>query len=204
MSTGDPGLARAAEVAIPVKVLIDANVLYRTRLRELVLAAGAAGLFQPLWSRTILAECVAGLIRNAALPKQDRDGFLRMFEPFARGSLVFGYHHLEGIFGLPDSNDEHVLAAAVHAEAKAVVTFNLRDFPAKRLRPHGMEVWTPDMLFRSILARDPVAFGAALEAVRTKIEPLQAIDDYLAMLRRAGLRATVRDYLHARGSESLR
>ena len=188
---------------MPVKVLIDANVLYRTRLRELVLAAGAAGLFQPLWTRMILAECAAGLIRNAALSKSARGGFLQMFEPFDHCSLVAGYHHLEGTFRLPDSSDEHVLAAAVHAGARAVVTFNLRDFPGKRLKPHGMEVWTPDVLFRSILARDPAAFGAAVEAVRTAIEPVPGLDDYLAMLRRAGLRATVRDYLRTRECQSL-
>ena len=114
-SSSDPNAVRAEAGAMPVKVLIDANVLYRTRLRELVLAAGAAGLFQPLWTRMILAECAAGLIRNAALSKSARGGFLQMFEPFDHCSLVAGYHHLEGTFRLPDSSDEHVLAAAVHA-----------------------------------------------------------------------------------------
>ncbi|MBF0335893.1 MAG: hypothetical protein HQL40_20010 [Alphaproteobacteria bacterium] len=55
-----------------------------------------------------------------------------------RDALVEGYEPLTGaIEGLPDPNDRHVVAA------DAVVTFNLRDFPAGVLDRHGLEAIHP-------------------------------------------------------------
>jgi hypothetical protein len=40
--------------------------------------------------------------------------------------------------------DRHVLAAAVHAEASTIVTWNIDDFPIPACDPHGIDVQTPD------------------------------------------------------------
>lgn len=49
---------------------------------------------------------------------------------------------LEGTYGLPDPNDEHVLAAAVVVGAGAIVTHNIGHFPQSKL-PTGIEAITP-------------------------------------------------------------
>lgn len=48
----------------------------------------------------------------------------------AREALVESYESLIETLVLPDPNDRHGLAAAIHAKVDLIVTFNLRDFPA--------------------------------------------------------------------------
>ena len=51
--------------------------------------------------------------------------------------------------------DRHVVAAAVVAEARVILTTNLRDFPDADLRPWSIEAWSPDTLLGALLASDP-------------------------------------------------
>lgn len=51
--------------------------------------------------------------------------------------------------------DRHVLAAAVAGGAVAVVTANLRDFPASALQPHRIAARSPDAFLGALFARAP-------------------------------------------------
>ena len=62
----------------------------------------------------------------------------RMRESFA-DSIVYGWEGLEGTSGLPDPDDEHVLAAAVVGGAGCIVTENMRDFPLDNI-PEGLQI----------------------------------------------------------------
>ena len=55
-----------------------------------------------------------------------------------------GHHGLIPTVELPDPDDRHVLAAALHAGARIIVTSNLRDFPASTLESLGVEAQSPD------------------------------------------------------------
>ncbi|WP_242140757.1 hypothetical protein [Sphingomonas sp. TREG-RG-20F-R18-01] len=46
--------------------------------------------------------------------------------------------------GLPDSDDAHVVAAALKMQAQTIITENLRDFPADLLDPLGIEARSAD------------------------------------------------------------
>jgi hypothetical protein len=61
-----------------------------------------------------------------------------------RDCLVTGYETLIDAVTLPDPDDRHVLAAAIRAGADLIVTFNLKDFPEKDLKPYGIEAQHPD------------------------------------------------------------
>jgi hypothetical protein len=45
---------------------------------------------------------------------------------------------------LPNPDDRHLLAAAIHGSAEAIVTANLSDFPAAVLKPFGIKAQRPD------------------------------------------------------------
>jgi len=60
--------------------------------------------------------------------------------------LVTGWEPLEAGLDLPDRDDRNVLAAAIRAGARVIVTANLRDFPAAKLDPFGIVAKDPDQL----------------------------------------------------------
>gem|GEM_PF-5005500 len=66
-------------------------------------------------------------------------------------AVVSGYETLIAELDLPDVHDRHVLAAAIHGCASVIVTLNLRDFPADRLAPHGLEAQHPDDFIGGLL-----------------------------------------------------
>ncbi len=54
------------------------------------------------------------------------------------------YEDLITTLTLPDPDDRHVLAAAIHGGAGLIVTFDLGDFPAVVLGPWHVEAVHPD------------------------------------------------------------
>ena len=57
---------------------------------------------------------------------------------------VKGYEDLIEGLKLPDPDDRHVLAAAIHSECDAIITFNLKDFPPDYLAKFNIEPTHPD------------------------------------------------------------
>jgi len=95
-----------------------------------------------------------------------------------RDSLVTGYEDLIDALSLPDPDDCHVLAAALRAGADLIVTFNLTDFPAAALAPHGLEARHPDDLLVDLLDTAPDAVWAAVNLQRAGLAnpPLTAVE----------------------------
>ncbi len=64
-------------------------------------------------------------------------------------ALVSGYEHIIGRLTLPDADDRHVLAAAIHGGAGIIVTVNPRDFLADMLTARNIEAQHPDTSYSS-------------------------------------------------------
>jgi predicted nucleic acid-binding protein len=124
--------------------LLDANVLYPARMRDLLIRLAIAGLYQARWSEQILDECFDNLIEDRPDLTQEQLARTRQLMTTALpDASVTGYEDLIAEFDLPDPADRHVLAAAVTARASLLVTENLDDFPAERI-PEGLRVVSPD------------------------------------------------------------
>jgi predicted nucleic acid-binding protein len=140
-------------MARPV-ALLDANVLYPARLRDLLIRLDIAGLYQARWSEQILDECFENLLEDRAdLPEARLARTRRLMNAALPGAIVEGYEALIEEQDLPDPDDDHVLAAAITACATHLVTSNLDDFPANKVPP-GMLVVSPDSFVTGLADHD--------------------------------------------------
>jgi hypothetical protein len=147
-------------------VLLDANVLFPFRKRDVLLHFYHAGLYRGRWTTAILEEWSRNLLElkpdlGASLAKQQRI----MQEQFPE-ALVSGYEPLMQGLVLPDPNDCHVLAAAIRCGAQHIVTDNLADFPARTLEPFGIEAIDADEFLARTYDLYPTEAFLVLKALR--------------------------------------
>lgn len=160
-------------------VVLDACVLIPIRLATTLLWLAEAGLFQPLWSAPILDEVRRNLPRVGVTPQQASRRVTLMHEAFGPEALVEGYEALIDQMTC-DPKDRHVLAAAVHAGAAAVVTFNLKDFPDEAVHPHHVKVLHPDAFLVQLLGQHPDTVLAVMEREVTAFHnPPQTVTQFL-------------------------
>ncbi len=134
-----------------MKVVLDACVLYSAPLRDFLMHLSLLDVIEARWTDIIHEEWIRSVLRDR--PDLDRERLertRRLMDQNTRDSLVTGFEHLIPKLSLPDADDRHVLAAAIHSEAEAIITFNLKDFPAKAIRRYGVRVFTPDELLSSL------------------------------------------------------
>jgi len=154
--------------------LLDTSVLWPSLQRDFLLSLAAEGLYRPLWSEAILEE----LNTHEALKLIDRGEtpdaagaraehlITRMREAFD-DAIVTGWEPLEGTFGLPDPDDEHVVAAAVVGGAGVIVTHNLKDFPATEV-PRHLDIQTPREFAANTASVDPVRAARVLVEIANR------------------------------------
>lgn len=127
-----------------MRVLIDANILFPTVMREVVLDVIEARDGTPLWSARILEEW-----RRAAARRSPRDGEIAEIEiaavrnRFPNAEVQVTPETVSGL-SLPDPDDVHVLGAAIDGRADELLTMNLRDFPTNALSAAGVIRRDPD------------------------------------------------------------
>lgn len=170
-------------------VVYDANVLYPSTLRDLLIRIAQAGLVQAKWSDRILDEVFENLSANR--PDLDPSRLARTRELMnraVRDCLVHGYEPIEDGLDLPDPDDHHVLAAAIKAKAQVLVTRNLRDFPHSALQQWDLEAKSPDefVLDQIDLSHEAV-FGAVQRMADSMTNPPATLADVLERLETDGL-----------------
>ena len=117
----------------------------------------------------------------------------QLMNAHTRDAVVENYEDLIDSLQLPDENDRHILAAAIHAKADLIVTFNLRDFPAGELSRYGVEAIHPDnFIQRLIESNADLVFSAARRQWKSLKNPPKPITEFLDILASNGLDKTVK------------
>ena len=127
-----------------MKVLIDANVLFPTVQREMVLGAAEAGFFEPLWSARLLEEWARAAARIGNEAEVQARGDIALIGARWPKVSVAPRPGLEARLWLPDPADIHVLAAAIAGSADLILTQNAKDFPRNILAEEGLSRADPD------------------------------------------------------------
>ena len=144
----------------PVTAIYDANVLYPAPLRDLFIRLAQSGLVQAKWTDTIHDEWVRNVLKdNPGLPAGRLERTRTLMNDAVRDCLVTGYEDLIASLFLPDPDDRHVLAAAIRAGARVIVTFNLKDFPPETLAQFDIEPQHPDDFLVGLLDQCLVWFA---------------------------------------------
>ena len=171
--------------------VLDACVLYPASLRDFLLRLATAGLYVPRWSEVIHAEWTSNLLadRPDITPAQlaRTQNLMDIALPAA---LVTRYEHLiEGLTNHP--KDRHVLAVAIQGQARLIITFNLKDFPAASLTPHGVRAIHPDAFALSLCQSNPTDMVKIIQRHRAQLtRPPKTAQEYLDALSQCQLKQT--------------
>ncbi len=172
----------------------DASVLYPSMIRNLLMYLGTEGLVAARWTAQIHDEWTRNLLEDRPdLTPERLARTRRSMELALPDAEIEDFEHLTETLTLPDPDDRHVLAAAIHAGAELIVTQNLKHFPAGALTPHGIEALTPDVLLCRVLDAEPAATRAAVEKLRASFhKPPYDMAQLLVRLGEVGLSETAR------------
>jgi predicted nucleic acid-binding protein len=170
-------------VAVPAAI-IEACVLYSAPVRDLIVRLAQGRLLQARWSDETHEEWMRNLLKNNPRVSGDRLERTRsLMNEAVRDCLVFDYSPLVDSSTVPDPDDRHVLAAAIHAGASPIVTFNISDFPRESLARHGVEACHPDELLAKLLNDAGDEFCEAVRLQRHGLRnPPMSVQEFVAKL----------------------
>jgi predicted nucleic acid-binding protein len=169
--------------------VLDANVLYSYPLTNLLLQLAEARLYRPVWSVDIHEEWIRAVLRRRPdLTREKLERRRAAMDEALPDACVDGYARLIETLELPDSEDRHVLAAAIRARAQVIVTFNERHFPAEALAEFDISAQHPDTFLRHLIDLAPNVVRGRFEAVVSAlVRPPLSVDEYIALLERHSL-----------------
>jgi len=149
--------------ALLLRVILDANVLAYAALGKLLIGlARNHRLFEPYWSEEVLAEVLRTCTR---LDRRGAQGAREHLVHIQEGFLDALQTDLEPLIPqcTNDPKDRHVLAAAIKAEARVIVTFNQRHFSPEHLEQWGIVAMNPNDFLLELYAKNPQAMWRELE-----------------------------------------
>lgn len=169
--------------------MLDANVFFLTRMTDALLVFADSDLYDPIWSIRIMDEV------REHLPQiwthVDSEGLERYLATIAKAfpkASVEGRDSVRDTLELPDPDDRHVLATAIEAKARYIVTENLKDFPAEFVTPWGVQAVSADDFLAMLYDEDTEQGTRAMRIlVEEKRHPPRTMEEEIAQLKRYGM-----------------
>ena len=166
-------------VTAPFIVLVDANVLFPLTLRDTVLRAAAADLYQLRWSDEILDEVERNLVSTNTMSVDKAARLREHMVKYFPEAMVASHESLSPAMR-NDPKDRHVVAAAVKAGAQVIVTANLKHFTPL---PDGIEAQSPDDFLCHLFDLDSEGFVEILREQAADLrKPPVTFEELLARL----------------------
>jgi cytosine/adenosine deaminase-related metal-dependent hydrolase len=168
----------------PAVAVFDACILYPFHLRNIIVQAAVDRLVAGRWTDQIHDEWIRNLAADIpAIPLERLQTTRQLMMDALPDALVSGYQNLIATVNIPDSDDRHVIAAAIKAGASVVLTWNLRDFPATTLTKHGLRIQTPDTFLAELHDQEPdLMVGSLANARRNLSKSRVSASDFVDIL----------------------
>lgn len=172
-----------------MKAVLDANLFFSMWITDPLLSFAEADFYDPVWSRRIMAEVEEHLPKVwAGATPNTVARYLMMIQAAFPEAEVEGWQWHEQAVKLPDTDDRHVVAAAIEAHADVIVTMNVKDFPDAALSPYGIRAMSPDRFLTMLFNEDPEESLRLMRAlVDSKNRPPRTMDEEIYHLERLGL-----------------
>lgn len=173
------------------RVFVDTNVLFPFSVMDLLLALTEDAIHEVVWTDDLLDEWARVIVRERRRTPETAASVVAAIRGFFADSRIerASYEHLIGDMPGHDPDDHLHMAAAVAAQVDALITNNVRDFPAAALAERGVRVVDPDTYLCELLDNEPDEVVATfLRLVAEKTRPPRILHEQLESLRSAGLR----------------
>ncbi|NER47041.1 MAG: PIN domain-containing protein [Symploca sp. SIO1A3] len=165
-------------------VVLDSCVLYPMYLRDTLLRAAEAGLYQVRWTEEILDGTFRNLVGDCRIsPEKAQRLYHTMNKAFPEALIEM----TDDLLPCLDNHegDRHVLAAALVGKAEVIVTDNLRHFPKKSLDKFNVTAQSADEFLVSLLdlSGDKI-LSIIAKQVEDLTKPQMEIDELLDLLKK--------------------
>jgi predicted nucleic acid-binding protein len=152
-----------------VSVILDSCVIFPMPLCDTLLRAAEAELYEVHFSQEILDGATRNLVKKGRMTEVKAARFQEVIKnTFPEGIIEVPASLVEAMTNHP--GDRHVVAAAIVANAKVIVTDNLKHFPKEALEPYDIEAQHPDVFLTELFDNDPESM---VEVIRQQVEDLK-------------------------------
>ena len=186
--------APGAASGLPRIVLLDADVFFAPRMRDLFMYLREQELIHLHWTRPIEKEWARNVVAKQGASRDAIENCLRGMREAVEDWEVDGFERYEATFEAVDEKDRHVAAAAFKLSKEewpgrpvALVTENVKDFPQHAFKGTQVTRYSMSAYLDLLYEEDPETVLKVVEVSRKKLKaPKLSRPEYVAVLAKNG------------------
>jgi hypothetical protein len=169
--------------ARPWGIVLDADVLLRSSVRDLFLYLASLDVVDPVWSEQILEE----VARNFPTGRERFRSLRAVMETAFPSALKTGFEHHVMALMKTNQKDRHVLALAAEYEAD-LISFNHGHYDDEEASRYGVTVWAPDDALEELIQQNGADVQHSVERAYLMLrKPPVRWADYIEHVRADGM-----------------